>query len=504
MNRNKVSLDRIIDIITLLNHESDYDEILRLISFKTLDLFDCDFVKISVFNPATQNSIKTAIKNEKDLNSSYLNLVDINISGWVIKNKKTFISNDLLHDHRFASGLIENSEIKSAISTLLLTNNQPIGILLLINKKPEKFFSEDDVASLEILASVISPFIYNIEKIHQYFNCIIPDDELIKKYQKFGLIGKSPQFINMLKSIESAAKCDVRILLEGATGTGKELVAKAIHKASKRAEEKFIVVDCTAIPENLIESELFGHAKGSFTGATRDRSGIIEEGEGGTIFIDEINHLSQNMQVKFLRFLQEKEFRPVGSNKVKKANVRIITASSSPLIQLVKENKMQEELLYRLNVYPIHIPTLNDRLQDIMLLAHHFIKVFASQQNKLVETVDSEITEYLIHKTWFGNVRELENFIERIVTLSPANDKIVLKENLPSEFIDEMKNLQNQKMVIGPKLSLADRMSEIEIQLIREALVQNNWNQTKAAHSLNLPEQTLRYKMNKLHIYKPE
>jgi Nif-specific regulatory protein len=497
-------IDRIIEIAALLNHQVDWNEMLRLISTKTKTLFDCDIVKISVFNPATQNSIKTAIKSEKDFNPSLQNLVDINISGWMIRNKKTFISNNLLNDPRFPSNMIENSGIKSAVSTLLFTNNQPIGILILLNKKSGKKFTEADVDTLETLTSVISPFIYKLEKIQQYFNCPIPDDELINKYQKFGLIGKSPQFINMLKSIESAAKCDVRILLEGATGTGKELVAKVIHKVSSRAEEKFIVVDCSAISENLIESELFGHAKGSFTGATKDRKGIIEEAEGGTIFIDEINHLPQNMQFKFLRFLQEKEFRPVGSNKVKKTNVRIITASSRPLDQLVKENKMQEELLYRLNVYPIHIPTLNDRMQDIMPLAHHFIKIFALQQNKMVETLDSEITEYLIHKTWNGNVRELENFIERIVTLTPTNDKIILKENLPLEYIEEMKNLKNQKIVTSNKLSLTDRISEIETQLIIEALVQNNWNQTKAAHSLNLTEQTLRYKINKLHIYKPE
>ena len=293
-------------------------------------------------------------------------------------------------------------------------------------------------------------------------------------------------------------------MLEGETGTGKEVVAKAIHKASFLSDKKFVVVDCAAIPENLIESELFGHVKGAFTGAIKDKRGIIEEADGGTLFIDEINHLQRDAQIKLLRFLQEKEFRSIGSNQVKKSNVRIIAASSVKLGKLVKEEKMREELFYRLNVYPIYIPTLNDRFEDIMLLAHHFVRKFALQQNKTVETFDTEIMEYLIHRHWAGNIRELENFIERIVTLSPVNEKIIYRNSLPGEHLEEMQNLKKSKSITGSKLSLTGKITEIEIQIIREALVNNNWNQSKAASALNIPEQTLRYKMHKLKISKPE
>lgn len=500
---NKV--DKIIDIVSLLNHETDFDEMLRLISAKALDLFDCDFVKISVFNPITQITLKTVLKNQKEFSSSCLHLVNTNISGWLIKNASVFCSNDLPNDERFIKGLIENCRIKSALGTLLYANNKPIGIILLFNKmNSTRIFNEEDILIIQKLASVISPFVYRIEKIHQYFSPAISENDLINKYSKFGLIGKSPRFIELLKSIDSASKCDVKVLLQGETGTGKEVIAKAIHKASQLSEKKFVVVDCTAIPDNLIESELFGHTKGAFTGAMKEKQGLIEEANGGTLFIDEINLLQRDMQVKFLRFLQEKEFRPIGSNQVKKSNVRIIAATSVSLEKLVNEQKMREELFYRLNVYPIHVPSLNERFEDIMLLAHHFMRKFASQQNKIVETVDSEIMEYLIHRNWAGNIRELENFIERIVTLAPSDEKIIFQNTLPAEHLYEMLNLKKQKLSSGPQISLTEKMTELEIQMIREALVHYNWNQSKAATALNIPEQTLRYKMHKLKITRPE
>jgi len=503
MEAKKNILDQIIEIASVLNNETSFEEMLRFISEKTLRMFDCDYVHISVLNPHTQNTMKTVIRDDKISDLASIHLINLNISGWVLKNKKSFLTNNLAEDKRFTEGLLKNCGINSAIGSLLLTNGKPIGLLLLLSNGSGRRFSELDVDYANKLSSVIAPFINRTEQIHQYFTCEIPDNELIIKYSKLGLIGKSKRFIDLLKSIESVARCDVRVLLEGDTGTGKEVVAKAIHKLSVRGDKNFLVLDCASIQDNLIESELFGHTKGSFTGAFKDRPGIIEEADGGTLFLDEINHLPQNMQVKFLRFLQEKEFRPIGSNKVKKSDVRIITASSIPLNELVRENKMREELLYRLNVYPIRIPSLNDRIEDIMLLAHHFLKIFAAQQNKIIETLDTEIMNFMLHKNWSGNIRELENFIERIVTLAPPNEKIILKNSLPSDHINEFLDVKSNNTFSGSKISLNKTLEEIEVQIIREALVSNNWNQSKAAASLSIPEQTLRYKMQKHHIAKP-
>ncbi|HSL90961.1 MAG TPA: sigma-54 dependent transcriptional regulator, partial [Ignavibacteriaceae bacterium] len=432
-----------------------------------------------------------------------IHMINLNISGWVLKNRKSFLTNNLPEDKRFSGGSLNNCVINSAVGSLLLANSKPIGLLLLLSNGSGRKFSELDVEYANKLSAVISPFINRTDKIHQYFTCVLPENELLVKYSKLGLVGKSKRFIDLLKSIESASRCDVRVLLEGDTGTGKEIVAKAIHKLSSRSDKNFMVLDCASIQDNLIESELFGHTKGSFTGAVKDRPGIIEEANGGTLFIDEINHLPQDMQVKFLRFLQEKEFRPVGSNQIKKSDVRIITASSIPLNELVKEKKMREELLYRLNVYPIRIPSLNDRSEDIMLLTHHFIKIFASQQNKPLESLDTEIMKFMIHKNWAGNIRELENFIERIVTLAPLDEKIIFKNSLPAEHLEEFLNAKSNTLYSGSKKSLAETLEEIEVQILREALINNNWNQSKAAASLSIPEQTLRYKMHKHSIAKP-
>ena len=497
-------INKILELATLLNHQVDWNEMIRLITIKTQELFDCSLVKILIFNPITQNTIRTVSEIEKNFSSSCLKMVTINVSGWLLQNKKTFFSNNLPHDERFSKGLLQNCSTNSAIGTLLVSNNQAFGMMLLLNKNSAAGFTEEDVKIAESLTDVVSPFIYRIEKINEYFNKNLTENELLNKYSKFGLIGKSEVFIDLLKAIDSAANCDVRVLLEGETGTGKEVVAKAIHKASNMSDKKFVVADCATIPENLIESELFGHVKGAFTGAIRDKRGIIEEADGGTLFIDEINHMQRDVQIKFLRFLQEKEFRPIGANQVRKSNVRVIAASSVKLSKLVKEQIMREELFYRLNVYPIYIPTLNDRFEDIMLLAHHFVRKFGLQQNKTVETFDTEIMEYLIHRHWAGNIRELENFIERIVILSPANEKIIFRNCLPGEHLEEMQIFKKSKSITESRISFSGKITEIEVQLIRESLVNNNWNQSKAARALNIPEQTLRYKMHKLKISKPE
>lgn len=497
-------LEQIIEIVSVLNHETAFVEMLRLISLKTLQIFDSDFVTITVLNPQTHNTIKTVLRDEKLSDPETLHRVNINISGWVLTNRTVFLSNDLPNDKRFSKGLLANTGIKSAIGVLLIANDKPIGVILLMNQAPHKLFTEDDSALAEKLAAVISPFINRTDKLHQYFSCSLPDDELIIKYSKFGLFGRGSRFIDMLKSIESAAKCDVRVLLEGETGTGKEVISKAIHRASYRADKKFVVIDCGAIQDSIIESELFGHIKGSFTGALKDRMGILEEANGGTLFIDEINCLPMDTQMKFLRFLQEKEFKAVGSNEVKKSDVRVIAASSASLNKLVKEKKIREELFYRLNVYPICIPSLNDRIEDIPILANHFISIFAAKQKKNVETFDSEVLELLIQRRWGGNIRELENFIERMITLCPDNENILSKNYLPTEYLNELKNLRASGTIKQSSLSLPAALAELEIQMIRESLVRNNWNQTKAAEALQIPEQTLRYKMQKLHIKKSE
>jgi len=497
-----LKLGSIIELIQVLNQQSSFEEILRIISVKAIQLFDADSAKVMMLNPQTEHTIKTIYIKQKDNFLQNYHLLNVNIAGWVQKNQISFLSSDLCEDERFSSDIFKDIEVQSAICVALNVGNRPIGTLHLLNKRGNKIFTQEDLSLAEKFSYVIAPFLNTVGKIEEYFACPLPDDDLTNKYAKIGLIGKSDRFIDLLKSIEAVSKCNVRVLLEGGTGTGKELIAKAIHKFSERNTEKFSVLDCGTIPESLIESEIFGYVKGAFTGAAKDRMGIIEEANNGTLFIDEVCNLPLDMQSKFLRFLQEKEFRSVGSNEVKKVDVRIIAAASVPLIKLVKEKKFKEELYYRLNVYPIYVPSLDERAEDIASLVYHFIPVFAQEQKKCLETFDNDLMKFLTHRHWPGNIRELENIVERLVALTPPAHKIIGKDILPKEYIEEMEEEKFPNYAMQSNLSLNARLHDIESQIIREALINHDWNQTKAALSLNIPEQTLRYRMHKLKISK--
>jgi len=359
-----------------------------------------------------------------------------------------------------------------------------------------------DLSLLEKFAAITAPFLSNVQKIQEYFNTPLPEAAILSKYEELGLLGKSPQFIELLRAIEAAACCDVRVLLEGKSGTGKELIARAIHQFSPRKHYPFIAIDCGTIPENLIESELFGHVKGAFTGAAKDRKGLFEEANQGTLFMDEITNLPQNMQAKLLRVLQESEIRPLGSNQSRKVDVRIIVASSAPLRNLVDQQLFREDLYYRLHVYPIHIPTLNDRREDIPLLARHFLKKFARQQNKQLGSISKPVLNFLRNRNWTGNIRELENFIERMVTLTPAGNTSLDSKIIPQEFKKEFKTYSGINDEYTIQKSLLENIADYEKQLIRQALVDSDWNQSLAARELKVSERTVRYKMEKLGIQK--
>jgi DNA-binding NtrC family response regulator len=328
----------------------------------------------------------------------------------------------------------------------------------------------------------------------------MPERSLIKKFESHGLLGSSEKYITLLQSIEAAAGCDVRVLLEGQSGTGKELVAKAIHHCSSRSSNNFIAIDCGAIPRDLIESELFGHTKGAFTGAGESRKGLMEEADGGTLFMDEITNLPLDVQAKLLRVLQEKEIRPLGSNQMKKIDVRIIAASSTSLRELVEKRGFREDLFFRLYVYPIEIPSLSQRKSDIPHLANYFLKKFSAEQRKQADGFSGDLLEFLKNHQWNGNVRELENFIERLVTLTSPDMKTIDIGVLPSEFHNEWITTQKQKPIPDVPEPLRETLTAYEKKLIINALILCDWNQSKAARILQISEHALRYKMKNLGI----
>lgn len=495
-------LESIIELAQLLSQLDSFDEMLRLSTRKVSQMLQADNVLIMMLNPQTHDTVKTVMhEGEKEQEREY-RLLHTNLIGWTLKNKSSFLSCDLKSDGRFSQRVFGNSPFASAICVPFRLEGIITGCLVLFNRTGSRSFDAEDLQIAERLAAVISPYIGNARGIQEYFNCAIPDSDLMKKYGELGLLGRSASFLELLKSIDAASKCSVRVFIEGESGTGKELIARAIHRTSARGMEKFVVVDCSAIPANLIEDELFGHVKGAFTGAVAGRRGLIAEADGGTLFIDEVNSLPLDLQAKLLRVIQEGEYRPVGSNDLQKSDVRIISASNVSVMQLVKEKRFREDLYYRLNVYPVYVPPLDKRREDISWLAANFVVRYAKEQGKEAEVFDNELSMFVIQRKWNGNVRELENFVERMVTLAPAECKVIELKLLPQEYKKEYEKLKSTMTQTDTTKPLSESLSEYEEQLIRMALVRNSWNQTRAAASLKIPEQTLRYKMNKLNIHR--
>jgi transcriptional regulator with GAF, ATPase, and Fis domain len=494
-------LESLIDLAKILGQQSDYDEVLRLVVEKASSLANADAALVMMINPRTRDTIKT-LYAEKNTDDEFTRFVHTNISGWVIVHNASLLSADIRCDPRFRKNLFQKAQAKSALCLPFKVGNTIIGTLLLLNSERGGSFTANDLATMDKLSAVASPFLHCAQTVAQYFVSALPGEALLKKYSMMGLYGKSKKFLDLLHSIEAASRSDVRILLVGESGTGKELVARAIHQLSARSHNAFVAIDCGAIQPNLVESELFGHIKGAFTGAATDRKGLFEEANNGTLFMDEVNNLPVDMQSKLLRVLQDEEIRPVGSNLTRKVNVRIIAASSSPLRAMVLDRKFREDLYYRLNVYPILVPSLRERVEDIPLLAGHFLKESSREQHKAIEGFDEEVLDFMKHHRWDGNIRELENFVERLVTLATKKETVIDRGVLPPELEKELKKAKRHSEEIQTTKSLGEGLAEYEEQLIRRALDDCNWNQSKAARALQISEHSLRYKMRRLKIEK--
>ncbi|MDR0402528.1 MAG: sigma 54-interacting transcriptional regulator [Treponema sp.] len=298
-----------------------------------------------------------------------------------------------------------------------------------------------------------------------------------------GIIGTSRVMRGVYEMIMQVAPSDATVLISGESGTGKELVAAELHRLSRRSASALIKINCAALPESIIESELFGHEKGAFTGALSQRKGRFELAQGGTIFLDEIAELSPQVQVKLLRALQEREIERVGGSRVIKVDVRLIAASNRNLDEEVKAARFREDLFYRLNVFPLHVPPLRERKSDIMLLADHFAEKYAEKNNKLIKRISSPAIDLLTSYSWPGNVRELENCIERAVILS--TDRVIHSYNLPPSL--QSPGSTNTE----PTTTLEAALSRLEKELIAEALKINGGNMAAAARQLGITERQM-------------
>lgn len=315
--------------------------------------------------------------------------------------------------------------------------------------------------------------------------------ELLTKYQFKNVIGQTPSMVHVYKTIAKVADTRSTVLLYGESGTGKELVARSIHFNSPRNQRPFIPVDCASLVENLLETELFGHVRGAFTGAVTPKKGLFEEAEGGTIFLDELANISLPMQTKLLRFLQEHEIKRVGGTESIRVDVRIIAATNQQLEPLVKDGRFREDLFYRLNVVTITLPPLRERREDIPLLANHFLQTFSEEYRKQISHISPEALEILNRYLWPGNVRELENTIERAVVLSIH--PIILPEDLPPKLLD---SISERKLVdLKSKYPLISEglipLKDVEKNYVLKVLQETKGNKKKAAEILGIDRTTL-------------
>jgi DNA-binding NtrC family response regulator len=325
---------------------------------------------------------------------------------------------------------------------------------------------------------------------------------LHKKYHFNNIIGHSPEIRSVLEMIERVSTSDSTILVTGESGTGKELVAKAIHYNSVRANKPFVPINCGAIPGELLESELFGHVKGAFTGAISNRIGRFEMAEGGNLFLDEIGDMSPTLQVKLLRVLQERRFEPVGSAKTVESNVRIIAATNINLEKAVEDGRFREDLFYRLNVIPICIPALRERRSDIPLLLQHFIDLFNRSKDRSISGIHNEVLDVLFNYPWPGNIRELENLVERLAILK-GHGMIELND-LPERYRTRKVAPQLDKLNIPENgMDFNSAVDAFENALLLQALEKTGWNRNQAAILLRLNRTTLVEKIKKKGLQQP-
>jgi len=321
---------------------------------------------------------------------------------------------------------------------------------------------------------------------------------LAEQHGPHKLVGRSKPIREVLQMVSKVAPSKSTVLVTGESGTGKELIAKAIHYSSPRKDGPFISVNCMSLSPGVLESEIFGHEKGSFTGATAMKKGRFELADGGTLFLDEIGELSSDLQVKLLRVLQEKAFERVGGSRTITVDIRLVVATNKDLKKEVEQGNFREDLYYRLNVVNINLPPLRERREDIPVLVAHFMQKLSGESDKAAKKFAPEALEYLTAYEWPGNVRQLENVVERCMVLA-AKDVIGV-EDLPSEIKDEEAQFKSAVDLLPIKLELAGTLEKIEAALIRRALVKSGFVQVKAAELLNISKSLLQYKLKKYNI----
>lgn len=513
LQRERDRLRLLLEISSSVTSRLDFRQVVEGLATNLFSVMQCD-VSVLLLPDSESGELRVTTLYNPDGRGPFRegSLVSMkgSISGQVMRKAKSIrIDNfEQVRDDPEIYGnpegqLIYESVVKEGLRTgyylPLIGRNGALGVLMLC-RRSENIFQKDDVILLEQVACQVA---IAVENTLDYERATKDRDKETKQRlylegeirAEFGeIVGASRTLKTALSLVSVVAPTDSTVLIQGETGTGKELVARAIHKLSGRSEKAFVKLNCAAIPLGLLESELFGHEKGAFTGAIAQKTGRFELADKGTLFLDEVGDIPVELQAKLLRVLQEQEFERLGSNRTHKVDVRLIAATHRDLPAMVKQGTFREDLYYRLKVFPIHVPPLRQRAEDIPRLVEHFTALFAQRMNRRIDSIPPETINALLRYEWPGNVRELQNFIERAVILSPQS---VLRA--PTS---ELVPLQSPQKANVPMNGLA----EVERDHILRALEASNWvigGQSGAAARLGMKRTSLVYRMKKLRIGRP-
>jgi formate hydrogenlyase transcriptional activator len=472
-------------------------ELRRVVSF--------DFIGISQYDEATNKTQwRVNLSGGSDPGITDGVTTEQTPTQWVYEHQLPLVIPFLERETRFAytRTLVEEQGIRSLCALPLTTAHRRIGSLVTGSVKPDAFADKEDVEFLRQVANQIAITVENAlaygeiqelkDKLAQ--EKVYLQDEVRSELSFNEIVGKSVALRRMLMLVETVAPTDSTVLIYGETGTGKELIARAIHNLSPRCSNAFVKLNCAAIPTGLLESELFGHEKGAFTGAIAQRIGRFELANRGTVFLDDIGEVPLDLQSKLLRVLQEREFERLGSTRTLRTDARLIAATNRDLSAMMEEQKFRSDLFYRLNVFPIHAPALRERAEDIPMLVRHFVQHFARRMNRKIETIPSETMEALSRYGWPGNIRELQNLIERAVILSPGSVLQVPLRDLDSHPTPGQVNGKHQTL------------EDAERAHILATLKETRWvlsGPKGAATHLGMKRSTLQFRMKRLGIVQP-
>lgn len=486
------TLSALVDASAAINNSLDLRATLQAIAQAASTVMEAEASSVMlldtqrrklVFLAATGNSADDLMGEEFD--------ATLGIAGKVVSNGEPVLVTDVRKDGAFFGGIDAKSSFstRGLVAAPLVKGGQICGVVEVLNKLGQTNFTADDLRLLQIFANLAASAAANAQA-HERLKT---ENRALIDTQTAGstIIGSSPSLKQVLDLCARVAGSNATVLILGETGTGKELVSRHIHAISPRCDKPFIAINCAALTETLLESELFGHEKGSFTGAIGQKLGRFELANGGTLFLDEIGEISHSTQIKLLRVLQEREFVRVGGTKTVACDVRIIAATNRDLAKEIKAGRFREDLFYRLNVFPIEAPPLRRRREDIPMLAEHFTRLSAQQLNVAAPRLADDALALLMSYQWPGNIREMQNVIERAVLLSDG--KTIGADQLPREVVGAG--------IATPEVSKTESsLQGYEKAMVVRALKENDWNQTKAAQALGISRDNLRYRIKKYEI----